>query len=222
LRPSLGKNHAMEARIVWIKQHFEAATAGLVAALADRGVTPTQVSLAGLAVTIASAPLIASGWLTVGALVFGFGSLADAIDGALARRLGVVSDFGAFLDSTLDRVGEAAGLAGLAAYFVAQGEVWAVVLVVVALAAGNLTSYVRARAESLGVACSDGWMSRTERVFVFGLGLLLHLPEIMIVVLATATSVTAAQRFVVVRRALTERVVDAEEGSGPGQTPFGV
>jgi len=195
----------VEARIVWIKERFESATTGLVEALAVRGVTPTQVSLAGLAVTVSSAPLIATGWLSLAAFAFGFGSLADALDGALARRLGVVSDFGAFLDSTLDRIGEAAGLAGLAAFFAARGEIWPVVVVVIALAGGNLTSYVRARAESLGIACSDGWMSRTERVFVFALGLLLHLPVLMIHVLALATCVTAAQRFLAVRRALAER-----------------
>jgi CDP-diacylglycerol--glycerol-3-phosphate 3-phosphatidyltransferase len=195
----------VEPRIVWIKQRFEAATSSLIDALARRGVTPTAVSLAGLAVTVSSVPLIATGWLTVGALVFGFGSLADGLDGALARRLGVVSDFGAFLDSTLDRIGEAAGLAGLTAYFALGGQVWPTVLVVVALAAGNLTSYVRARAESLGVECSDGWMSRTERVFVFGIGLLLHVPELMIAVLALATTITAGQRFVAVQRALSER-----------------
>lgn len=195
----------MEPRIVWMKSRFEAATARFVDALARCGVTPTQVSLTGLAVTVASAPLIAHGWLATGAVVFALGSLADAIDGALARRLGVVSDFGAFLDSTLDRVGEAAGLAGLAAWFAAGGEVWPVVLVVVALTGGNLTSYVRARAESLGVACSDGWFSRTERVCLFGFGLLFHVPQVMIVLLALATCVTAVQRFLVVRRALAAR-----------------
>jgi CDP-diacylglycerol--glycerol-3-phosphate 3-phosphatidyltransferase len=195
----------VESRIVWIKSRFERATSGLVDALARRGVTPTQVSLAGLAVTLASAPLIALGWHTTAAFVFGFGSIADAFDGALARRLGVESAFGAFLDSTLDRIGEAAGLAGLAAWFAANGDVAFVVLALTALAGGNLTSYVRARAESLGIACSDGWMSRTERVFVFGLGLLLHVPEIMIAVLAIATCTTAAQRFVTVQRALAAR-----------------
>lgn len=193
----------MEARIIWAKEQFEHATSSLVDQLADGGITPGQVSVAGVGLCIAAAPFIATGWLSTAAIVFAVGSLADALDGALARRLGRTSRLGALLDSTLDRIGEAAGLAGLAAYFAAAGQVWPAVLVVVALLGGNLTSYVRARAESLGIACGDGWMSRTERVTVFSVGLVLHLPELMIMVLAFGTSITAVQRFLVVQRALT-------------------
>lgn len=195
----------MEARIVWIKQHFEASTAGVVRWLDRRGATPTQVSLAGAAIACLSTPLIASGWLTTGALVFGVGTFCDAFDGALARHQRTVSEFGAFLDSTLDRVGEAAGLAGVAAYFALNGQAWPVVLVVIALLGGNLTSYVRARAESLGIECSDGWFSRIERVCLFGFGLLIHQPLIMIYLLAIATCATAVQRILLVRRAIIER-----------------
>jgi CDP-diacylglycerol--glycerol-3-phosphate 3-phosphatidyltransferase len=140
-----------------------------------------------------------------GGIAYAVGSIFDTLDGRYSRMSGKGTPFGAFLDSTLDRIGEAAGFAGLTAYFALGGQVWPTILVVVALAAGNLTSYVRARAESLGVECSDGWMSRTERVFVFGIGLLLHVPELMIAVLALATTITAGQRFVAVQRALSER-----------------
>ena len=195
----------MEPRVAWIKERFERATGGLVRVLADRGVSPTSVSLVGLAICLIASPLIGMGWMVPGAVVFGIGSMADAVDGALARRRGIVSDFGAFLDSTIDRVGEAAGLAALAAYFANLGEAWAVVLAVLALFGGNLTSYVRAKAESLGIPCEAGLMSRAERVMVFTLGLLFQLPHVTVCVLALATIVTGAQRFMIVQKALAVR-----------------
>jgi len=195
----------VEPRVAWIKERFERATGGLVRVLADRGVSPTSVSLVGLAICLIASPLIGMGWMVPGAVVFGIGSMADAVDGALARRRGIVSDFGAFLDSTIDRVGEAAGLAALAAYFANLGEAWAVVLAVLALFGGNLTSYVRAKAESLGIPCEAGLMSRAERVMVFTLGLLFQLPHVTVCVLALATIVTGAQRFMIVQKALAVR-----------------
>ena len=195
----------MEPRVAWIKERFERATGGLVRVLADRGVSPTSVSLLGLAICLIASPLIGMGWMYLGPAIFGIGSMADAVDGALARRRGIVSEFGAFLDSTIDRVSEAAGLAALAAYFAGKGEVWAVVLAVLALFGGNLTSYVRAKAESLGIPCEAGFMSRTERVLVFTLGLVFQLPHVTVCALALATIYTGAQRFVIVQRALAVR-----------------
>ena len=112
----------VEALRTSIKQGWERLTEGIVAFLAARGVTPNQVSFAGLFVTIASAPFFAEGWLSLGAWIFAAGSVTDSIDGALARKTGTFSEVGAFLDSTFDRIGEAAALAGVAVFLARQGS----------------------------------------------------------------------------------------------------
>jgi CDP-diacylglycerol--glycerol-3-phosphate 3-phosphatidyltransferase len=192
----------VEAFRTSIKLGWERLTQGIVAFLAARGVTPNQVSLAGLLVTVASAPLFAEGWLSLGAWIFAAGSVTDSIDGALARRTGTSTEAGAFLDSTFDRIGEAVALAGVAVFLARQGSDLAVGAIVIALLGGSLTSYVRARAEALGVECSVGWISRTERVCIMGTLLVVHLPELMAYVLALATCFTAGQRIIHVRKAL--------------------
>ena len=202
----------MEALRSSIKHGWERLTQGIVELLAARGITPNQVSYAGLFVTVASAPLFVQGWLSLGAWVFAAGSVTDSIDGALARRTGTFSEMGAFLDSTFDRIGEAAALAGVAVYLARQGSDLAVGAIVIALMGGSLTSYVRARAEALGISCSVGWVSRTERVFIMGVLLVVHLPELMAYVLACATCFTAMQRIVHVRNALAN-----PSSSSPGR-----
>jgi CDP-diacylglycerol---glycerol-3-phosphate 3-phosphatidyltransferase len=192
----------VEALRTSIKQGWERLTSGAIGVLASRGVTPNQLSFFGLLVTIASAPLLAQGWLSLGAWIFAAGSVIDSFDGALARRTGTATEAGAFLDSTFDRIGEAAALAGVAIFLARQGSDLAVGAIVIALLGGNLTSYVRARAEALGIECTVGWISRTERVFIMGILLLVHLPEVMAYVLALATCFTAGQRILHVRKAL--------------------
>jgi CDP-diacylglycerol--glycerol-3-phosphate 3-phosphatidyltransferase len=194
----------VEAFRTSIKQGWERLTSGVVDALAQYGVTPNQISFVGLMLSIASAPLFALGWLSTGAWVLAIGSVSDSIDGALARRTGTFSEVGAFLDSTFDRIGEAVALAGVAIYFAREGDDLAVGAVVIAVLGGNLTSYVRARAEALGIECTVGWFSRVERVSLMCILLVFHLPTVMIYLLAIATCATAAQRILHVRSALTE------------------
>jgi len=194
----------VEALRTSIKQGWERLTERLVGLLAATGVTPNQVSLAGLLIAVSSAPLFATGWLSLGAWIFAAGSVTDSFDGALARRTGRTSEVGAFLDSIFDRIGEAAALAGVAVYLAAADRYLAVGAIVIALLGGNLTSYVRARAEALGIACTVGWISRTERVFIMGILLVVHLPEVMAYVLAVATCFTAGQRIFHVRGALAQ------------------
>ena len=192
----------MEAYRTAFKQGWERITSGFVDWLAARGVTPNQVSVAGLLISIASAPVLACGWLSIGAWVLAFGSVSDSIDGALARRTGSFSEVGAFLDSTFDRIGEGCALAGVAIFLARAGNDLAVGAIVLALLGGSLTSYVRARAESLGVECTVGWFSRTERVFVMCILLVFDFAEAMAYALAVATCVTAGQRIWHVRTAL--------------------
>jgi CDP-diacylglycerol---glycerol-3-phosphate 3-phosphatidyltransferase len=208
----------VEAFRTSIKQGWERLTQGLVTLLADSGVTPNQVSWAGLLVTIMSAPLFAQGWLSLGAWIFAAGSVTDSFDGALARRVGKSSEVGAFLDSTFDRIGEALALAGVAVYLARNGSDLAVGAIVVALLGGNLTSYVRALAEALNIECTVGWFSRTERVVIMGILLVVHLPELMAYVLAVASCFTAGQRIIHVRNAL----VNAARSASPSRNDRGV
>lgn len=150
------------------------------------GVTPVQVTLFGLALHVSSAVIIGAGQPRAGGLVLLLAAACDGLDGMLARRTGTATRFGAFLDSTVDRVDETLILAGVAAYFLVLGGtanlVWSVV-VLVALGGSLITSYTRARAEGLGLECRVGAFERPERVIVTVLGLLLGRIALVLAVL---------------------------------------
>jgi len=192
----------VEAYRTAFKQGWERITSGFVDWLAASGVTPNQVSIAGLLISIASAPLLACGWLTLGGWVLTVGSVSDSIDGALARRTGSFSEVGAFLDSTFDRIGEGVALAGVAILLAREGNDLAVGAIVLGLLGGSVTSYVRARAESLGIECTVGWFARTERMLLVCSLLIFRLPVLMAYLLAIATCITACQRIWHVHAAL--------------------
>jgi CDP-diacylglycerol--glycerol-3-phosphate 3-phosphatidyltransferase len=194
----------VEAYRAAFKQGWERFTSGFVDWLAARGVTPNEVSVAGLLISIASAPLLASGALTLGGWVLTVGSIGDSIDGALARRTGAFSEVGAFLDSTFDRIGEGVALAGVAIFLARGGNELAVGAIVLGLLGGSVTSYARARAESLGIECTVGWFARPERMLLVCALLIFRQPALMAYLLAIATCVTACQRIWHVRAALAE------------------
>jgi CDP-diacylglycerol--glycerol-3-phosphate 3-phosphatidyltransferase len=158
------------------KEQGRAVLAPLVGTLANMGVTPTGVTFFGLGLHVLGAVWIGFGNLAGGGFVLLLAALCDALDGALARETGKVSRFGAFLDSTIDRVDETVVFAGIAAYFLripnAWGDFWAVLSLLV-LGGSLITSYARARAEGLGLDCSVGVFERPERVAVTLLGLFL-------------------------------------------------
>jgi CDP-diacylglycerol--glycerol-3-phosphate 3-phosphatidyltransferase len=170
--------------------------------LAERQITPNQVTLAALAVSLLAALLIGAGWLRLGALVLIVGSLGDLVDGMLARSTGQASRFGAFFDSTLDRIGEGAVLAAVAYRFAIDGRPLLVAIVVLALLGSLLVSYTRARAEALGVDCTVGLMSRAERLALIIAGLLLGLPGLAVAALAALSLYTVGERVAHVRDAL--------------------
>lgn len=143
--------------------------------LAARRITPNQVTLAALALSLLAALCVGAGWLRLGALVLIVAGLGDLVDGMLARATDRVSRFGAFFDSTLDRLSEGAVLAAVAYRFASDGRPLLVVVVVLALLGSLLVSYTRARAEALGIDCKVGLMSRAERTVLLIAGLLLGL-----------------------------------------------
>lgn len=171
----------------------------IAAGLDKMRLTPTVVTLLGLAVTIGGSVLIAGNRYAWGAGVAGFGAFLDALDGPLARRQGSASIRGAFIDTISDRVGEVAVWAGLT--FSLRDDETALMLCLFALAFSLLTPYVRAKAESWGAEGRGGWMGRAERMLLIlftvgftGLGATkLLLPVLWI--FAVLTGLTVMQRI---------------------------
>jgi CDP-diacylglycerol--glycerol-3-phosphate 3-phosphatidyltransferase len=174
-------------------------------------VTPNALTTAGVTLCLAAAVLVTFEnrnhllfyWL--GAVVFVVGSVLDILDGALARAGGKSTPFGAFLDSTTDRVGEGAMLAAIGLVFTRAGNDTAVVFTVVAVAGSFLVPYVRAKAEALGLRGDVGLGSRAERVVVITAGLVLApwgALQWAIYLLAATSWITVAQRVLHVRKQL--------------------
>jgi CDP-diacylglycerol--glycerol-3-phosphate 3-phosphatidyltransferase len=179
-------------------------------ALARTPVTPNAITVTGTVGVVAAALwLLPTGHLFAGAAVCTVFVLADMLDGALARVTGTTGAWGAFLDSTLDRVGDAAIFAGLAAWLARGGHQPALAGVTVyCLVAGAMVSYARARAEGLGVRADVGLAERSERIVIIllstglsGLGVPYVLP-VGLWALAVLSTVTFGQRVLVVRQAV--------------------
>ena len=178
-------------------------------------ITPDALTASGVGLSIAGAVGVYfeyAGWgyFWLGAALFLLGAILDILDGALARSRGIASEFGAFVDSTVDRVGEAFMLGAIALVLMRDGYEWGVALAFSALAGSFLVSYARARAEALGLKGDVGFGSRAERVVVITTGLVLApihelvLPVTMAILAATAW-VTVLQRVLSVRSQLRHR-----------------
>ena len=174
--------------------------------------TPNAISLTGLALNVLAAVLVFEDLFFLGGLAFVIGSICDTLDGRYSRMSGKGTQFGAFLDSTLDRVSEGVVLAAVAADFAEGGEDLAVAVTVVAVLASVMVSYTRARAEALGVTGDVGIAPRAGRVVILSIGLLFargaslgdfSLLEPAVWVLAVLSIVTVFQRIFHVRTALT-------------------
>ncbi|MGB6453036.1 MAG: CDP-alcohol phosphatidyltransferase family protein, partial [Streptosporangiaceae bacterium] len=176
--------------------------------LARTPVTPNALTIIGtIGMSAGALALFPTGHLFVGVMVCTGFVLTDMLDGTLARIKGTTGRFGAFLDSTMDRIADAAVFAGLAAWFVLRGHDKVLAGVAVfCLVAGSLVSYAKARAESVGLKCDVGFAERTERLLIVlgatglsGLGVPYVLP-IGLWLLAVASTVTFVQRVVAARR----------------------
>jgi CDP-diacylglycerol--glycerol-3-phosphate 3-phosphatidyltransferase len=197
-----------------LSQHVRPAVAKVLdpigRALLRVGLTPDVVTVAGTVGTSAAALwFYPNGRLLAGTLVIAVLVLADSIDGTMARLSGRSSPWGAFLDSVLDRVADAAIFSGLALWLAAQGELWGVGFTLAALALGQIVSYTRARAEGLGAQAAVGLAERAERLIIVllaagavGLGAPVQALVVAMGVLAVLSAVTVGQRFAAVRRQL--------------------
>ena len=170
----------------------------VAAGMAKIGVTPAFVTIVGLAVTIAGAALIATGYLVAGGFTAGTGVALDALDGPLARRLGTDSDRGAFLDTMSDRFGEIAVWVGLTVYLSESPRL--LILCIVALAFSLLVPYVRAKAELYDLVGKGGWMGRAERMILILVGTIIvgfgaSIMEPLLWVFVVLTGFTVLQRI---------------------------
>jgi len=183
-----------------------------MAQLEEAKVTPDALTISGVALCIAGSVAVffeylGWGFYWLGAVLFVVGSVLDILDGALARSRGIGSPFGAFLDSTVDRVGEGFMIASIGLVLMRHDQMWGVALAFAAVAGSFLVSYARARAEALGLKGDVGLGSRAERVVVITTGLVLApvhelvLPATM-ALLATTAWITVVQRILFVRKQL--------------------
>jgi CDP-diacylglycerol--glycerol-3-phosphate 3-phosphatidyltransferase len=179
--------------------------------LIESRLTPNTISMTGLVLNLAAAVLVTQRLFFLAGLAFIVGSLMDMLDGRYSRMSGKGTPFGAFLDSTLDRIEEGVVLTAVATYFAARGDELAVGAAVIVVLGSLMVSYTRARAEALGVQCEVGLATRPVRVVLLSIGLVFakgaglgdfELLAPAIYAMAALTAVTVGQRVWHVRREL--------------------
>lgn len=166
-------------------------------------VSPNAVTVAGtVGVLIGALGFGARGHLLAGALIVAFFALTDMLDGTMARLSGGATKFGAFLDSSMDRIADGAIFGSVAFWLATQQDRWGTVAALLCLAAGQVVSYVKARAEGLGMTCNVGIAERPERLITIGVGTLLTAGfglswglTVTLWVLAVLSVVTVGQRI---------------------------
>ena len=183
--------------------------------LIESRLTPNAISLTGFALNLVAAVLVWQRYFFLAGIAFIVGSVCDTLDGRYSRMSGKGTPFGAFLDSTLDRMEEGIVLMAVGAYFASQGDDFAVAATVAAVLFSLMVSYTRARAEAIGVECKVGIATRAVRVVILSIGLLFargaslgdfQLLEASVYVLAGLAIVTTFQRIFHVRRQLNASV----------------
>jgi len=171
-------------------------TDSIVGILSKSRITPNALTLINLALNIVAAYVIATEHFLLGGVLVLVSGLFDLLDGALARLTKQTTKFGAILDSTVDRISEAAILCGLLIWYIPQGASLEIVLIFAVLIGSFLVSYIRARAEGLGLQCQVGLFTRAERVIVLAIGLLINQIFIALCVLVVFVFITVVQRLV--------------------------
>ena len=186
------------------------------ARLIESRLTPNAISLTGFALNVLAAVLVWQRYFFLAGVAFIVGSVMDTLDGRYSRMSGKGTPFGAFLDSTLDRLEEGLVLTAVGAYFADVGNDLAVAATVFAVLCSLMVSYTRARAEALGVACKVGLATRPVRVVILSAGLVFargaslgdfELLAPAVYVLAALAAVTTIQRILHVRRELRSAAV---------------
>jgi CDP-diacylglycerol---glycerol-3-phosphate 3-phosphatidyltransferase len=194
--------------------------------LIESRLTPNAISMVGLLGNLVAAVLVTQHLFFLAGVAFVLGSVMDTLDGRYSRMSGKGSLFGAFLDSTLDRIEEGIVLAAVAGYFAAQGDDFAAAMCVVAVLFSLMVSYTRARAEALGVECKVGLATRPVRVVILSIGLIFakgagigdfELLAPAVYAIAALTIFTTFQRVWHVRNELSGEVSGVkDDGGGAG------
>ena len=204
-----------------IKSRFGERVAGVVHRLMPflfrKRVNPNLLTVLGALISLLAAAALALGWFIVGGVLVRVGGAFDLVDGVVARHHGISTRFGAFLDSTLDRLADMALLLGIAMYYALEGEPGFVLLAGYALVASVLVSYAQARAELVVPAFRVGLLERAERVGILALGALLGLMVPALWIIAIGSTITVIQRFTHAYREMQQ--IDAGERSGVGEHP---
>ena len=188
--------------------------------LIESRLTPNAISVAGLIGNLIAAALVTQRLFFLAGVAFVLGSVMDTLDGRYSRMSGKGTLFGAFLDSTLDRIEEGIVLAAVAGYFAATGDDFAAAMCVVAVLGSLMVSYTRARAEALGVECKVGLATRPVRVVILSVGLVFakgaglgdfELLAPAVYLIAVLTIVTTIQRVWHVRNELSREATRPPE-----------
>jgi len=183
----------------WARRQFKGVLQPIAGLLVRLGLTPTAVTLLGLAGNAVAAVFLAQGYMTLGGLMIVLMAPMDALDGTMARLTGQTSKLGAFTDSVTDRWSELFIFMGLLYFYLGQGDRLACLLVFAAAGGSLMVSYTKSRAETLGFDCNVGLLTRMERFLVLGPGLLLNLPWLAVAIIAVLANFTALQRAWYVR-----------------------
>ncbi|MGN6254651.1 MAG: CDP-alcohol phosphatidyltransferase family protein [Solirubrobacterales bacterium] len=191
--------------------------------LIESRLTPNAISMVGLLGNLIAAALVTQRLFFLAGVAFVLGSVCDTLDGRYSRMSGKGTLFGAFLDSTLDRIEEGIVLAAVAGYFAVRGEDFAAAMCVVAVLGSLMVSYTRARAEALGVECKVGLATRPVRVVILSIGLIFakgagigdfELLAPAVYAIAALTIFTTFQRVWHVRNELSGEVSGVKDDGG--------
>jgi CDP-diacylglycerol--glycerol-3-phosphate 3-phosphatidyltransferase len=166
------------------------------------GISPMQLTVLGLLINLLGCVLLAKGHFRMGSAIVLFAGLFDMLDGSLARSSGRVSKFGAFIDSVIDRYSDFLIVGGILIHFARTGHTESVILSLIVLSGAMLTSYTKARAESLIPQCDVGWCERPERIVLICTGGIFGILVPILCLLAILTHLTAIQRVLYAWRVL--------------------
>jgi len=196
----VGLPHGEPRRSFSFKETFRQLIRPLARVLSAIRVRPDALTVAGWVLSLGAATLFALGYTKTAGAVMLFAGLFDALDGAVARESNLMSSFGAFLDSTLDRLSESAIFVGIVFFYASSSRPYEALLVGVAMTFSLMTSYTRARAEGLGFGCEVGLLERAGRVVILSLFSLTGFLIAGVGLVAAGALVTTAQRILHVRR----------------------
>lgn len=199
----------MKKKLIFIPDHVKSWFVNLITPITNffikHGINPNFFTTLGLIISIIAAYYFSAGLLRLGGILLLLSGLFDIVDGRVARATNRVTKFGALYDSTLDRYGEVLVFFGLAYFFLRSQisilgfEINTVAILAISMALGGsvMTSYVRARAEGLGLECKVGIMQRPERIVYLSFGSIIHVSLLVLalVIIAIFSNLTAFQRL---------------------------